>query len=322
MDHSPTRGGNVAGCLARTDKNELASRSSVLHTGGYSLSRSRIYQVLTLLLAACAPLFALRAVGLELHRKSTLATSITYLQVVNPADPGITWTAPAPIPLGTALGPTQLSATAAVPGRFLYTPSAGTLLNSGIYTLSVTFTPASTNFAMASANVSLTVEPPPNGSTFQLQLGSSSQPAASIQLNAAQHASAILSVVPVGNFQQPVTLACTAPPGLTCTAQPASVRPTTAPASVMIQIASAPATKPLAALSVWVFLAASLRAITWVGRGSSRGLALLSLTTLLWLPIYTLATGCVASESGEVLIIQASSLSETKSLEIPLIPYR
>jgi len=36
--------------------------------------------------------------------------------------PNITWSNPAPITYGTALGPTQLNATASVPGSFTYTP--------------------------------------------------------------------------------------------------------------------------------------------------------------------------------------------------------
>ncbi len=61
------------------------------------------------------------------------------------ADPAITWANPADIVYGTALGATQLNATANVPGTFAYSPAAGTTLNAGAQqTLSVSFTPSDT----------------------------------------------------------------------------------------------------------------------------------------------------------------------------------
>jgi hypothetical protein len=62
------------------------------------------------------------------------------------ATPTITWPAPAAIPYGTALSSTQLDATASVPGSFVYTPPAGTVLSTGTQTLSVTFTPTDTTY--------------------------------------------------------------------------------------------------------------------------------------------------------------------------------
>jgi hypothetical protein len=61
--------------------------------------------------------------------------------VVNKATTSVTWTNPAAITYGTALTATQLNATASVPGRFAYTPAAGTVLTGGQHTLNVTFTP-------------------------------------------------------------------------------------------------------------------------------------------------------------------------------------
>ena len=59
--------------------------------------------------------------------------------------PVLTWADPADITYGTALGGTQLDATASVPGSFIYTPAAGTVLSAGANeTLSVTFTPTDT----------------------------------------------------------------------------------------------------------------------------------------------------------------------------------
>ena len=73
------------------------------------------------------------------------------------ATPVITWPTPANIVYGTTLGAAQLNATTSVPGTFVYTPAADTLLNAGTHTLSVTFTPTdAANYATATASVSLT----------------------------------------------------------------------------------------------------------------------------------------------------------------------
>src|SRR5207253_1507960 len=58
----------------------------------------------------------------------------------------ITWPAPADITYGTALSATQLNATASAPGTFVYTPAAGTVLDAGSHTLSVTLTPTDANY--------------------------------------------------------------------------------------------------------------------------------------------------------------------------------
>ncbi len=63
---------------------------------------------------------------------------------VNQVTPTISWTSPASITYGTALSAAQLSATSSVPGSFVYTPAAGTMLNAGNQTLSATFTPIDT----------------------------------------------------------------------------------------------------------------------------------------------------------------------------------
>ncbi len=86
--------------------------------------------------------------------------------------PTITWSAPAAITYGTALSATQLNATAtdglvSVPGTFVYTPPAGTVLNAGAsQTLNVAFTPTdlatyttasgTTNIAVNKANQTIT----------------------------------------------------------------------------------------------------------------------------------------------------------------------
>jgi Flp pilus assembly CpaE family ATPase len=69
----------------------------------------------------------------------------------------ITWSAPASISHGTALGDKQLNASATVPGRFAYTPAAGEVLPAGTHTLTVVFTPSDSNIPAAQATVALTV---------------------------------------------------------------------------------------------------------------------------------------------------------------------
>jgi hypothetical protein len=72
--------------------------------------------------------------------------------------PAITWSTPAPIQYGTALSSALLDATANVPGKFAYTPAAGTVLKAGNQTLTAVFTPTDTKtYSAATATVQLTV---------------------------------------------------------------------------------------------------------------------------------------------------------------------
>jgi hypothetical protein len=88
----------------------------------------------------------------------TSATATVTL-TVNQATPAITWPTPAAITYGTALSATQLDASSTVAGTFAYTPAAGTVLNVGAQTLSVTFTPTdATDYKVATASVTLTVK--------------------------------------------------------------------------------------------------------------------------------------------------------------------
>ena len=75
------------------------------------------------------------------------------------ATPTISWANPADIVYGTALGGTQLDATASVQGTFTYTPVAGTVLAAGNdQTLSVSFAPSdTTDYTSASASVMINV---------------------------------------------------------------------------------------------------------------------------------------------------------------------
>ncbi|MGP8176094.1 MAG: hypothetical protein ACLP7O_16325 [Terracidiphilus sp.] len=77
---------------------------------------------------------------------------------VTRATPAITWPTPAAIAYGAALSAAELSATASVPGHFVYTPAVGEVLAAGTHTLAATFTPAdAVNHTTAHVAVSLTV---------------------------------------------------------------------------------------------------------------------------------------------------------------------
>jgi hypothetical protein len=89
---------------------------------------------------------------------SLISGTLTITQAV----PQVTWTEPAPIDYGAPLGPSQLNATANIPGSFAYTPSIGTALSSGAQTLSVVFTPADTvDYSSVTNSVNLQVNAPP-----------------------------------------------------------------------------------------------------------------------------------------------------------------
>ena len=90
----------------------------------------------------------------------TASTSL----VVSKAAPVIAWPTPAPIYTVTPLSSTQLDATAtgvtgaSLPGMFVYSPAAGTLLPAGSQTLGTTFTPTdNTNYTTATAQVTIQV---------------------------------------------------------------------------------------------------------------------------------------------------------------------
>ncbi len=78
-------------------------------------------------------------------------------QITAKITPTLTWPTPPPITYGTALSSTQLNATSSTPGSFVYTPAAGTVLNAGSQTLSVTFTPTDTT-AYTTANAMVTLQ--------------------------------------------------------------------------------------------------------------------------------------------------------------------
>ena len=90
-----------------------------------------------------------------------LTSSTTADLIISQAVPTVSWSNPQRIVYGTPLSATQLNATASVPGAFVYSPRAGTVLSVGpTQALSVTFTPADTvNQSTVTAAVVLSVVP-------------------------------------------------------------------------------------------------------------------------------------------------------------------
>ncbi len=86
------------------------------------------------------------------------ATQAVVIRVVQGV-PSITWTNPADITFGQALGSTQLNASANVLGNLSYLPPTGTVLEPGnAQTLSVTFTPSDTvHYLATTQSVSINV---------------------------------------------------------------------------------------------------------------------------------------------------------------------
>jgi YVTN family beta-propeller protein len=95
---------------------------------------------------------------------------VAFGQFIGPwlITPIITWNNPADIVYGTPLSNTQLNATASnpitrdtLPGIFVYTPTLGTVLSTGMHTLNVSFTPTDNkNYTHASASVQINVLTP------------------------------------------------------------------------------------------------------------------------------------------------------------------
>lgn len=110
------------------------------------------------------------AVSATLSNANYSAPAATGTLTINKATPTITWNNPADIAGGTALGATQLNATASTAGTFTYTPAAGTVLSVGNnQTLSVSFTPTdgnNYNGASATAHINVIGCPVAASSTF------------------------------------------------------------------------------------------------------------------------------------------------------------
>ena len=92
--------------------------------------------------------------AIQSYTTATKTVTITVTKVT----PTITWADPANFTYGTALSATQLDATADVAGTFVYAPATGTVLNAGIHTMTVTFTPTDTvNYNGQTTTVNLAV---------------------------------------------------------------------------------------------------------------------------------------------------------------------
>ena len=90
------------------------------------------------------------------------AASATATLTIGKAATVLQWAAPAAITYGTALGASQLNATASTAGTFAYSPAAGTVPGAGSHTLSATFTPADpANYTGASISTTIAVAPAP-----------------------------------------------------------------------------------------------------------------------------------------------------------------
>jgi hexosaminidase len=120
------------------------SQSNILAISGAQLSDTGPYQVIVS------------------NSAGSVTSSIANLTVVTQVTEVVTWSAPASISYGTAIGASQLNATATVPGTFSYSVTNGAVLGAGSYTLSAVFTPTDTvRYTNATVTVGLTVSPAP-----------------------------------------------------------------------------------------------------------------------------------------------------------------
>jgi hypothetical protein len=138
------------------------------------------------------------------------AVSITIVK----AKPAIAWPTPDPITYGTKLSAAQLSATASVPGKFIYNPGVGAVLAAGEHTPSVTFTPEdSANYTTARTAVTLIVEkaepviawPMPNSITSGVALSAVQLSAAASVAGTFTYTPAAGDVLPAGDHRLSVT---------------------------------------------------------------------------------------------------------------------
>jgi hypothetical protein len=96
------------------------------------------------------------------------APPFSQIIAVNPGATTVVWSNPIAITYGTALGATQLNATATPvsAGTYTYAPAAGAVLGGGSQTLAVTFTPSDSNYATSTGGVTLQVNQASQSITF------------------------------------------------------------------------------------------------------------------------------------------------------------
>jgi hypothetical protein len=165
----------------------------------------------------------------------TTATGSVSL-TVSKRTPAVSWATPAAITYGTALSATQLNATSMVAGTFNYSPAAGTVLNAGTQTLTVSFTPTDmTDYATSTATVSLIVNkaaltiswPSPAAISYGTALSATQLDATSTAVGTFVYSPAAGTVLAVGNHTLAVTLTPT---------NAANYTPSTATASVTLTV--------------------------------------------------------------------------------------
>ncbi len=128
-------------------------------------------------------------------------TLVNGTLAITPAPSSITWTNPADIVYGQALGDDQLDAIGSVPGVLTYDPPAGTVLNvSNAQDLSVTLTPSDTNFTPASTTVLINVLQA-GTTTVVTSSANPALPGTQVTLTAALTAVAPGSGLPTGTVQ-------------------------------------------------------------------------------------------------------------------------
>ncbi len=246
-------------------------------------------------------LLGLLPVGLQAQSQARLT------QVVERAAAPVAWAAPASIGYGTPLDGTQLDASSPVAGRFVYVPEAGAILPAGQQTLTTEFEPADSNYKATEARVALTVRPAA-GATFQM--GSAKMVGGTAVLRPGVPLTILLT--PMGDFHQPVTLACTATGGYSCSLDRAVMRPTTVALPLRVVVTEsegAPGKVPVGPLQGLMVV------MLVVGRKRLRRAGMMAV--LLGL----VGCGLGGSRPG-VATISGSSLLETKTLQIPIVAAR
>ena len=154
--------------------------------------------------------------------------------------PLVTWSSPANVTYGTALGGTHLNASSSVAGTFSYSPASGTVLDAGIHTLTVTFTPTDTvTYTTVSKHVAIVVDKAvptntwdtPSSITYGTALGGTQLNAVASIPGSLYYTPAAGTVLDTGIGQ---LLQATLPESKNYTAASATVLITVTPAPLMI----------------------------------------------------------------------------------------
>jgi uncharacterized repeat protein (TIGR01451 family) len=135
---------------------ELYNPATAVWTASASLAAPRAFHTATLLATGDVLITG----GVDASGNPVSSSELYRGPRIQKIAPVLRWPTPSAIAHGTAIGSTQLNATANVPGTFTYSPPGGTILAAGSQLLSVTFVPADTaHYATATASLTLTVTP-------------------------------------------------------------------------------------------------------------------------------------------------------------------